>query len=210
MKILFLKIFLGCFFISLGFAQQPQKTRSDQDMSFGDSERRNIEKLFEDFFQGDSFKLMQERMETLFEQMEEDMQKYDSLLKDENLNNLLRGSGIFGQLDHGQHNWMETKDQRILVLKIEGQEDSPIEITVENGKVQVQGRVKTENIQETPRGTTKSVSVREINKIYLIPDDCDPESVQIENKAGEILVKFSKIKGSDRKPLKPQEDQETI
>jgi len=202
--------FLLYAFLSYGFAQKPQGPSRDQNLSFDPKEDKDAEQMLEQFFQGGSFKLMQERMESLFKQMEKDMQKYHSLFDDEHLNNFLRDSGLFTELNHGQHNWIETKDQRILVLKIEGQEDSPLEITVENGKVEVKGRVKVEKTQQTPQGPVTSVSVREIHKMYLIPDDCDPNSVEIENKSGEILVKFLKLKADQRKPLAPQEDQKTI
>lgn len=208
-----LKYFVIFFSFALSFfalAQKPQDSKPDQRPNLQQQQRQQMEKMFEEFFEGDSFKMMQERMETLFQQMEKDMQKYHSLFDDEHLNNFLRDSGLFTELNHGQHNWIETKDQRILVLKVEGQEDSPLEITVENGKVQVKGKVKIENIEEGPQGVTKSVSVKEIHKIYLIPEDCDPSSVEIENKAGEILVKFSKMGDGNRRPVEPQEDQKTI
>lgn len=207
------KVFFACLFsifLTNAFAQKPQGPRPDQDLSFEEKQRDQIQKLFEDFFQGDSFKLMQKRMETLFQQMEKDMQNYHSLFDDEHLNNFLRDSGLFTELNHGQHNWIETKNERILVLKIEGQEDSPLEINVENGKVEVKGQVKVKETEQTPQGETTSVRISKIHKMYLIPDDCDPSSVEVENKAGEILVKFSKMKADERRPIGPQENQETI
>lgn len=207
-KFFTLFLFLGS--AILAQAQDSRDTKTDQKQTLEQRQRQEMERMFEDFFRGDSFKMMQERMETLFQQMEKDMQKYHSLFDDEHLNNFLRDSGLFTELDHGQHDWIETKDQRILVLKIEGQEDSPLEINVKDGKVQVKGKVKVENIEEGPQGAMKSVSVREIHKMYLIPEDCDPSSVEIENKSGEILVKFSKIGKDERKPVEPQEDQQTI
>lgn len=160
-------------------------------------------------------KQMEEHVRKMMEEMESSFSSGAfKLFNDETLNNLLRESGLFVELDHGQHQWLDSENERILVLKLDIQNNSPVDIKIENGQIRVQAKIEREIINETAHGQSRSVSVQQYSRVFLVPEDCDPDSVNIENKEGDILIKFTKVGQAEKapalRPLKKSEDDITI
>lgn len=187
---------------------------------------RSVEKILKDFFEGNSMREMEEQMKKMMEEMESSFSSGSlRLFDDDTINKILRESGLFIELDHGQHEWIESTHERILVLKLEIQENTPIDIKIENGQIKVAAQIEKEVVNQTSFGESRSVSVQTYNRVFLVPEDCDVDSVKIENKEGEILIKFTKLTPSgpneapktapmgapdDKSPLKKPEDAITI
>lgn len=178
-----IKLFLIALVFFMASPPQAQEPRFD----------RSVEKILKDFFEGHSMQEMEEQMRKMMEEMESSFSSGGlRLLEDESLNQLLRDSGLFIELDHGQHEWIESEKERILVLKLETKKDTPIDIKIENGQIIVSAKIEKEVVNQTQFGESRSVSVQHYNRVFLVPEDCDANSVNIENKGGEVLIKFAK------------------
>lgn len=181
---------------------------------------RSVEQILKEFFEGDSMRDMQEQVRKMMEEMDSSFSGGAlKLFDDETMNQLLRESGLFMELDHGQHEWIESEIERILVLKLELQKDAPVDIKIENGQIRVQAKIEKEVVNQTAYGESRSISVQQYARVFIVPEDCDVNSVKIENKEGEILIKFKKLQASapsptptpkGLKPLKKDEDDLTI
>ncbi len=111
-----------------------------------------------------------------------------SFFDDDNFNQFLDDWDPFVGLSQGSSHWMETPKERILILKYKAPKDSPVDIKIEKGKIQIRG--STEEVSES--GGIKSKSVSSFNQLYTIPSDVDGARATFENKNGEILIKFPK------------------
>lgn len=181
---------------------------------------RSVEQILKEFFEGDSMRDMEEQVRKMMEEMDSSFSGGAlKLFDDETMNQLLRESGLFMELDHGQHEWIESELERILVLKLELQKDTPVDIKIENGQIRVQAKIEKEVVNQTAYGESRSISVQQYARVFIVPEDCDVNSVKIENKEGEILIKFKKLQASAPnpsptpkalKPLKKDEDDLTI
>ena len=134
----------------------------------------------------------------------------NSFFQDDNFSQFLDDWDPYEGLAQGSSHWMETPKERILIMKYKSQKDSPIDIKIEKGKIQIKGT--SEEVSEM--GGVKSKSVSTFHQTYSIPSDVDAEKAIFENKNGEILIKFPKInpgKGSDKnRPVTRQQGDITI
>jgi hypothetical protein len=197
---------LALFFSLLSFWHLPL---SAQEPRFD----RSVEQILKEFFEGNSMKQMEEQVRKMMEEMESSFSKGSlNLFDDDTLNQLLRESGLFVELDHGQHQWLDSETERILVLKLETQINTPVDIKIENGQIRVQAKIEKEVVTETVSGQSRSVTIQQYGRVFLVPEDCEADSVKIENKEGEILIKFKKLASKVPKlqPLKKSEDDLTI
>ena len=92
----------------------------------------------------------------------------------------------------GEYDWLEDESSRTLKLKVTQIKDKPLEIKVEKKMLSIKGNV--ESVSETPKGKSRSVVYFE--RSFSIPDDVDSENPSFENKNGEFLIKFPKLKNT--------------
>lgn len=115
----------------------------------------------------------------------------------------------------GEYDWIQTDTHKILKIKVTQVKDHPLDIKIEKGMIKFKGDVEsTEGAGKNKR--TKKVS---FERAFSIPDDVDQTNPEFENKSGEFLVKFKKLRAHNSKkdnrmqealrpsePLKKQEE----
>jgi len=147
-----------------------------------------FKKLLDDFYQGTP--------EDFFKN-----QKFDQFFRD-------WSQGNFAQDESGQ--WLETADERVLVLKLDIPKDAPLDIKIEKGVIQVSG--KTIHRRKSAQG--ESVEEVQFQKAFPIPSDCVGPSARFENGEGEIKIHLRKKSASRTgpkvKPLAPRKGDLTL
>lgn len=119
----------------------------------------------------------------------------DSFFQDDNLGQFLDDWDPFEGLTQGSSHWIDTPKERILILKYKAPKDSPIDIKIEKGIIQIKG--SSEEVSDV--GGVKTKSITTFNQSYNIPSDVDAAKVKFENKDEEILVKFPKLSAGQLK-----------
>lgn len=139
---------------------------------------------------------------------------FEDFFKDENFNQFFERMDPYSHMNSGEAHWMETPKERILILKIETPKDSPLNIKIEKGLINISGEMERIREQKDAEGkvTHKSRSVTSFNQTFSVPRDVNEGSAKIENDKGEIKIRFTKSTGIDSKPsqdsLKPLQPQE--
>lgn len=101
----------------------------------------------------------------------------------------------------GEYDWRETETQQILAIKVKQIKDRPLDIKIEKGFVHLKGDV--EEILDYPeRKGTKKISKVHFERSFSIPEGVDQTSPLFENKDGELLIKFKKLKSIKSSPVK--------
>lgn len=177
----------------------------------------SLDQILKEFLESSSVDDLEKKMYKMIEEMDSGAL---GMFEDRSLDSFLGDSGLLMEFDHGQHEWSETETQRVLTLKLELQKDSPLDIKIENNQIRVQAKIEKETINQTDFGETRSLSVQQYARVFLVPEDCVADSVQIENIDGGVSLRFDKkqiSKSSNRplinplkQPLKKDEDGLTI
>lgn len=165
-------------------------------------------RILQQFMQDDMFSGLRQQFEQMFQQMEHgQLDDFQQFFNDEDIIKRLfkggNGASPFNSIGRGQSRWLETPNERILVLKLEVAKDTPIDFKIESSRLDIEGFYE----KRTPQGIAK----QSFKRSYEIPSDCDPSQAKFENKDGEVLIKFPKLKIKDqRKPLTPDKSDSTI
>jgi HSP20 family molecular chaperone IbpA len=211
----FLIIIFTIFNLNSSFAQnngQPDIDKATEQLL------KEYQREIEEMMKSPTFKGLGRMFEQMMQDMDQDIAKdLENFFQNGQFDTLLRSSDIFGQMQIGQGEWIETPKERILVLKFKSTENSPLDIKVENGKITIKGQIVVETKEQfAGGGESISRSVRSINQEYMVPEDVDAGSVNFENKDGEILMKFtkkafaSKLEKSKEKPSRPKDERRPL
>ncbi len=216
MKTLFIFTVLSLFICNSVFSQnnksaegqavksaQDKDRNEDQDsMSAADKEllelmkkrMRISEKMLEDMLKGGLFKDFEKKFEKMMDDFDDE--HLDSFFDDEDFNTILRGFNPHRGLEEGDYRWMDTPKERILILKLGDIKDNELKIDIKDGAVTVSGTITKKVENRTQHGTSTSVSTSSFKKQFLVPRDADSTRPEIENKEGEVLIRFPKKKFS--------------
>ncbi len=93
----------------------------------------------------------------------------------------------------GEYDWRETETHQILAVKVKQIKDRPLDIKIEKGFVRLKGDVE-EVLDYPSRKGGKKISKVHFERSFSIPDGVDQTNPEFENKDGELLIKFKKIK----------------
>lgn len=102
-------------------------------------------------------------------------------------------------VDLGEYDWRETQTQQIFVLKVKQIKDKPLDIKIEKGQIKFKGdieSVSTDNFKNKKRSRVH------FERTFSIPDGVDQINPEFDNKNGELLIKFKKLKGMKSTPKK--------
>ncbi|MBC7428695.1 MAG: Hsp20/alpha crystallin family protein [Bacteriovorax sp.] len=99
----------------------------------------------------------------------------------------------FGQMEGpvvGEYDWIENDTTKTLKIKVKQIKDHPLDIKIQKGEIKIKGDV------ESVEGQGKRKVSRKINfeRSFSLPEDVDQTSPEFENKNGEMLIKFKKLK----------------
>ncbi len=211
----FLILFVWIIFAHNSWAQSSGSQNSQKE---SERQRLEMEKAYQDFhdqvmkslMEGSLFDQFESRMGKMIEEMEKAQRErgfggqldlFENFFQSDDFFRGLRAQDPFGQMNTGQFEWVETPKERLLIAKIEQNEDSPINIEIKDGQISFKGEVRIERVSEGGQGQSRSVQVQRFNKSFSIPEDCDPEKVKFENEEGKIIVRFSKREGTPQSQL---------
>ena len=173
------------------------------------SQMQESKRILEQFLSDDMFSSMRQQFKQMMEQMEKgSLDSYDQFFDDKVLERLFRGQrgNAFGALGSGQSRWIETPQERTLVLKLEVAKDQPIDFKIEGSRLTI--------ATEVERKIGGGVSRQSFTRVFEIPSDCDPSKAKFENKDGEILIRFPKFaersKRDGKRPVKPDASDDII
>jgi HSP20 family molecular chaperone IbpA len=190
-------IFVLGFFSPLSFAQEPkdyQKMHEDLIRSLRGNNAEfesRLEEMMKRF--GDMDESMFGDMESLFDHQGS---LIDQFFQGGGLRRLLEEGGVFGDLDQGDFEWLETPKTRVLVANLKLSEGAPLDIEIKDGQITFKGENRIEEVSETPHGVSRSVRIQSLNRSFAIPSDVDGDKAQFENEEGKILVTFPKLQES--------------
>ena len=144
-------------------------------------------------------KAQQEMIKSLFN--DSGFQNFDKQFEDLvdkfEKNNFNAGPDLDDGTVVGEYDWRETTTHQILVLKVKQVKNKPLDIKIEKGQIKLKGDVES----VTPKNAkVKSVTKVHFERSFSIPNDVDQTSPEFENKGGELLIKFKKLKPSKVKP----------
>ena len=182
-KIKKLMVFIWIFFSTNAFAQSAQ-SREQQEMERQMNEimkarQEMIKSLLDDSgFQG-------------FDKQFEDMiKRFDN-----------DSFGTAAEVDSGEvvgeYDWRETATQQILVLKVKQIKNKPLDIKIEKGQIILKGDVESVDLSKKK---VKKISKVHFERTFGIPDGVDQTNPEFEQKDGELLIKFKKLKVSKIPP----------
>lgn len=135
--------------------------------------------------------------------------RFEDLMKNFEKNSFGPGTNMDGAII-GEYDWRETDTHQIFVLKVKQIKDRPLDIKIEKGRILLKGDV--ESIDENVAKKTKRVSKVHFERTFSIPVGVDQNNPEFENKAGELLIKFKKLKAikDQRRPVGKDADDLTI
>ena len=116
---------------------------------------------------------------------------FESLVKKFEKENFGSGFGMETPQDIGEYDWRETPTQQIFVLKVKQSKDKPLDIKIEKGQLKLKGDVESIDLQN-PK-THHSTKVH-FERDFVILPGVDQTNPEFENSAGELLIKFKKLK----------------
>ncbi|MDD4975053.1 MAG: Hsp20 family protein [Bacteriovorax sp.] len=96
----------------------------------------------------------------------------------------------------GEYDWRETPTHQVFVLKVKQVKDKPLDIKIEKGQIKLKGDVESVDIASTKSSKSKRTTKVHFERTFSIPDGVDQGNPDFENKAGELLIKFKKLKTS--------------
>jgi HSP20 family molecular chaperone IbpA len=209
MRILFILFVIILSFSTLAAANKKEQNEFDQ------MQEREME-MIRRLLGADHFKQMDERLEMLmkkFMQNSGNVDDIDKFFDRSHFDKFMQDWNPHQGLGDGESHWLETPTERILILKLQQSKDSPIDIKIQNNIINVSGK----NVLKTAQGS----SISTYSKSEGVPDDVDANSAEIENKNGDVQIRFKK-KGAqkivapkakpapDKRPIKKHADDEVI
>lgn len=167
-------------------AEDNNKIKKQQEMKSWknqiDKNRQAIRELLGVDMLGDVSKRFEQLMEKFGDQ---DMEKF---FKDDHFDQFMDNWNPFEGLSDGHAHWMETPKERILIFKHKVPKNSPLDIKIQKGTIEIKGQ--SESTHEI--AGVKSKSISSFEQSYSIPDDVDASKASFENKEGEVLIKLPK------------------
>jgi HSP20 family molecular chaperone IbpA len=208
MRILFILFVIILSFSTLAAANKKEQNEFDQ---MQEREMEMIRKLMG----ADHFKQMDERLEMLMKKFMQnnDNDDIDKFFDRSHFDKFMKDWNPHQSLGEGESHWLETPTERILILKLKQSKDSPIDIKIQNNMISVSGK----SVLKSASGT----SISSYSKSEGVPDDVDANSAEIENKNGDVQIRFKKKVAQktaapkskpapDLRPLKKHADDEVI
>jgi HSP20 family molecular chaperone IbpA len=160
------------------------------------------EQMLRSLLNDDSFSDMDKRMEEMLKRFGGGDFDFDS------------NSGMSGKVI-GEYDWLDEEKYKILKLKVKQIKDRPLDIKIEKGMVKLKGDVE-EVVVNKARSKSKTVSKIHFERSFSIPSGVDEKNPEFENKEGEFLIKFKKLKPSPPKKgvvlpkMVPEKDNDRI
>ena len=168
-------IFFVLILVSLSFVFAQQNTEDDP---FSDMD--NVRKMFKRFFDDPS---------------SEEHKLFDNLF------NELYGKQFGGSV--GEIKKREDDKFVYYEVEIEGMDENAVNIKVEEGRIDITGKVRIEKKSESKNVKSSRKYISNFSRTIPVPDYVDPDRVQTESKETMIILKFPKIrKKKIRKKLK--------
>lgn len=174
-----------------------------------DMERMN--KAFEDGMFSDTMKEFKKLMDEVHSH------SMDNFFNNDSMDKILKQMRPFDKMNAGQVQWLETPKERILILKLDIQKDTPVDIQIKQDRVVVKTEVTKKTEHKGPDGSVSTSSyTSHFNQTFDIPEDVDSKKAKVDNEAGKITIKFPKVqvdtskkrrelpkmdKNQDRRPL---------
>lgn len=192
MKTFFVLILPLMFFLASPVSAQSRREELDAEIK---AILKARDELMRSLLEDDSFSTFDKRFNDLIQKFEQD--SFGSMQG-------LQMGGVVGEYD-----WRETATQLILAIKVKQIKDKPLDIKIEKGFVRLKGDV--EEVLEYPgQKGGKKVSRVHFERSFSIPHGVDQTTPEFENKDGELLIKFKKIKSSESSPKKKDSDREPV
>lgn len=100
----------------------------------------------------------------------------------------------------GEYDWRESDTHQIFVLKVKQIKDRPLDIKIEKGRILLKGDVESisESVAKDKSKKSKRISKVHFERSFSIPDGVDQTNPQFENVGEELLIKFKKLKLSNK------------
>lgn len=197
-------------FFSLSLEAQTQKQLEEK--------REEIRRIFgEDFFK--DIEEFDKRYQELMKELFETGHGGGDLLGDEVLDQFMKKMKPHEYLEEGDIKWVENDKQKILMLKFKQDQNSPLNISIEKGMIQISGTITQKEEKREGDSTSISSFTSSFSRAFEVPEDVEERSAKIENSKGEITISFDKKvqdsfkKDSSKpkaKPLLFKKDEKTI
>ncbi len=184
MKKFFVLIFALTFFATASFAQSRREELDAEIKAIIKARDELMRSLLED----DSFSNFDKRFNDL-------IKKFDDDSFGGSMQGLQMGAVV------GEYDWRETETHQILAVKVKQIKDRPLDIKIEKGFVRLKGDVE-EVLDYPSRKGGKKVSKVHFERSFSIPEGVDQANPEFENKDGELLIKFKKLKPMKSSPEK--------
>ncbi|MBC7539355.1 MAG: Hsp20 family protein [Bacteriovorax sp.] len=123
--------------------------------------------------------------------------KFEDLIKKMDKENFSSGAESDASEVIGEYDWRETPTHQIFVLKIKQIKNKPLDIKIEKGQIKLKGDVESVDIKN-PK-SRRSTKVH-FERTFAIPQEVDQSNPEFENKSGELLIKFKKLKTAKAPP----------
>lgn len=123
--------------------------------------------------------------------------QFEDLIKRFDKENFGSGPDMDASEVIGEYDWRETPTHQVFVLKVKQIKDKPLDIKIEKGQIKLKGDVESVDLSN-PK-SKKNTNVH-FEKTFAIPIGVDQSNPEFENKAGELLIKFKKLKATKAPP----------
>ncbi len=178
--------------------------------------REEIKRLFgENFF--NDLEEFDKRYQELMKEMFEGGHGNQNFFDDDVMDQFMQKMRPHEYINDGDIKWVENEQQKILMLKIKQSENSPLNISIEKGSIEISGTITQK--EETKQGGATSYSsyTSSFSRSLPVPDDVEEKSAKIDNKNGDITISFDKKESSiikknpsKNKPLLFKKGEKTI
>lgn len=171
-------IIVNFFLGSVVLAQTIHRSRNEEIQKQIDEMYRQRDELFKSLLDDSSFDNLDKRFEDLIKKFEQDsFGAFEGFGQEQ----------IFGEYD-----WRENNEERIFSLKVKQLKDKPLDIKISNKQIRIKGEIESKIVSPDKKSSKSSRS--HFERSFDIPDDVIVNEPIFENKNGEILIKFKKLK----------------
>ena len=154
------------------------------------SQRQEVEQQIKEFMKARDEMIKSLINDSDFQNMD---QQFENLAKKFNKDSFSGWPDVGGGMEIGEYDWRENPTHKIFVLKVKQIKNKPLDIKIEKGEIKLKGDVES---LEQNNSKLKRITKAHFERVFSIPNDVDQNDPIFENKAGELLIKFKKLKSS--------------
>ena len=134
---------------------------------------------------------------------------FDDFFKDDYFKRFFKNWGTLKGSKTIDHQWIENAKEKILIIDTKSNNNDPVNIEIKKNTITIKGTSTKKISQKTKYGISEEFSRYSFNQSFTVPPNLDPNSANIKNRNGKIMIIFTKqnldyrkLKQNKKRPVK--------